>query len=151
MGDLTVAGFLEHCPFNGENGTEIFVCSEALFTKLTGETDYTIIDIQTERKAGEITAEKLRELAGNEFLLSDNRLSNQSIKGAYYQQYLHECVGAVETVRCDAGGGNGYEAGKENALGGNRYLCSGGNHCRYFTGASRAQVFMGSIDPYPLE
>ncbi len=84
LGDLTVAGFLEHCPFNGENGTEIFVCSEALFTKLTGETDYTIIDIQTERKAGEITAEKLRELAGNEFLLSDNRLSNQSVKGAYY-------------------------------------------------------------------
>ena len=79
-----MAGFLEHCPFTGEAGTEIFICSEALFTKLTGETDYTIIDIQTGRKAEGSAAEKLRELAGNDFLFSDNRLSNQNVKGAYY-------------------------------------------------------------------
>lgn len=84
LGDLTVAGFLEHCPFNGTAGTEILVCSEALFTKLTGETDYTIIDIQTGRKAGDETLKALRGLAGDDFQLSDNRLSNQSVKGAYY-------------------------------------------------------------------
>lgn len=84
LGDLTVAGFLEHCPFDGGTGTEIFVCSEALFTKLTGETDYTIIDIQTGRKAGDETLEKLRDLTGDDFMISDNRLSNQSVKGAYY-------------------------------------------------------------------
>lgn len=84
LGDLTIAGFLEHCPFGGMQDTDVFVCSEALFTKLTGKTDYTVIDVQTKGHAGEETAEKLRGLAGEEYLFSDNRLSNSSAKGAYY-------------------------------------------------------------------
>lgn len=84
LGELTIAGFLEHCPFGGMKDTDVFVCSEALFTKLTGKTDYTVIDVQTKGNAGEETAEKLRGLAGEEYLLSDNRLSNSSAKGAYY-------------------------------------------------------------------
>ena len=84
LGELTIAGFLEHCPFGGTQDTNIFVCSEALFTKLTGQTDYTIIDVQVTGNAGEETAEKLRALAGGTYLFSDNRLSNRSAKGAYY-------------------------------------------------------------------
>lgn len=84
LGELTIAGFLEHCPFGGMQDTDVFVCSEALFTKLTGKTDYTVIDVQTKGNAGEETAEKLRGLAGEDYLLSDNRLSNSSAKGAYY-------------------------------------------------------------------
>lgn len=84
LGELTIAGFLEHCPFGSMQDTDVFVCSEALFAKLTGQTDYTIIDVQVERNAGEETAEKLRRLAGEAFLFSDNRLSNSSARGAYY-------------------------------------------------------------------
>ena len=84
LGELTVAGFLEHCPFGSMQDTDVFVCSEALFTKLTGQTDYTIIDVQVKGNAGEETAKKLRALAGEAYLFSDNRLSNSSAKGAYY-------------------------------------------------------------------
>ncbi len=84
LGDMTIKGFLQHCPFNGTVGTEVFICSEELFEKLTGETGYTIIDIQVKRGAGEETAEALREMAGDDFLFSDNRLNNQSARGAYY-------------------------------------------------------------------
>lgn len=84
LGELTVEGFLEHCPFSGGADTEILICSEALFTKLTGQTAYTIIDIQVGRGAEEKTAEKLREMAGDQFLFSDNRLGDKSARGAYY-------------------------------------------------------------------
>lgn len=84
LGELTIAGFLEHCPFGSMQDSDVFVCSEALFTKLTGQTDYTIIDVQVKGNTGEETAEKLRRLAGETYLFSDNRLSNSSAKGAYY-------------------------------------------------------------------
>ena len=84
LGELTIAGFLEHCPFGSMQDTDVFVCSEAVFTKLTGQTDYTIIDVQVKGNAGEKTAERLRALAGETYLFSDNRLSNSSAKGAYY-------------------------------------------------------------------
>ena len=84
LGELTIAGFLEHCPFGSMQDTDVFVCSEALFTKLTGQSNYTIIDVQAEGNAGEETAAKLRGLAGETYLFSDNRLSNSSAKGAYY-------------------------------------------------------------------
>ena len=84
LGELTIEGFLEHCPFEGSTDTEIFICSEELFAKLTGEAGYTIIDLQIGRGAGEETAEAIRKLAGEDFLFSDNRQSNSSAKGAYY-------------------------------------------------------------------
>lgn len=84
LGELTIAGFLEHCPFGSMQDSDVLVCSEALFTKLTGQTDYTIIDVQVKGNAGEETAEKLRRLSGETYLFSDNRLSNSSAKGAYY-------------------------------------------------------------------
>ncbi len=84
LGELTIEGFLEHCPFEGSTDTEIFICSEELFAKLAGEAGYTIIDLQIGRGAGEETAEAIRRLAGEDFLFSDNRQSNSSAKGAYY-------------------------------------------------------------------
>lgn len=100
LGELTVAGFLEHCPFNGVTGTEIMVCSEALFTKLTGETDYTIIDIQIGRGNGEQIAEELKNAAGDDLLFSDNRLGNQSAKGAYYSfaVFIYGFLGIIAII-----------------------------------------------------
>lgn len=100
LGELTIAGFLEHCPFGSMQGTDVFVCSEALFAKLTGQTDYTIIDIQVKGQAGERLAEALRELAGEEFLFSDNRLSNSSAKGAYYSfaVFVYGFLGIIAVI-----------------------------------------------------
>lgn len=100
LGELTIAGFLEHCPFGSMQDTDVFVCSEALFTKLTGKTDYTIIDVQVKGNAGEETAEKLRGLAGETYLFSDNRLSNSSAKGAYYSfaVFIYGFLGIIAMI-----------------------------------------------------
>ena len=100
IGELTVEGFLEHCPFDGGADTEVFICSEALFTKLTGQTAYTIIDIQVRHGAGENMAERLRALAGEQFLFSDNRLSNNSARGAYFSfaVFIYGFLGIIAVI-----------------------------------------------------
>lgn len=100
LGELTIAGFLEHCPFGSTQETDVFVCSEALFAGLTGQTDYTIIDIQVESRGGERLAEELREFAGDGFLFSDNRLSNSSAKGAYYSfaVFVYGFLGIIAVI-----------------------------------------------------
>ena len=50
-----------------------FVCSEALFTRLTGETGYTIIDIQLNFGASEEDVEAIRAYAGQNYTFSDRR------------------------------------------------------------------------------
>ena len=84
LGDLTAAATLYVCPFSGDEDTIVLVCSEALFTKLTGETDYTIIDIQLSFGASEEDVEAIRAYAGQDYTFSDRRLDNQEVAGAYY-------------------------------------------------------------------
>ena len=88
LGDLTVAATLYVCPFYGDEDTVVLVCSEALFTKLTGETDYTIIDIQLSFGASEEDVEAIRAYAGQDYTFSDRRLDNQEVAGAYYSFVL---------------------------------------------------------------
>lgn len=83
LGDLTVASVVTHIPFDRSDGEETLVCSEALFSKLTGETQYTIIDIQMERSATDADVRAIRDLSAG-YLFSDNRLSNRETRGAYY-------------------------------------------------------------------
>ena len=63
---VTVAGILSDSPLARVEGTETFFCSEKTFTALTGETGYTIIDIQFENNA---SSEDVKEI---ENLFSDN-------------------------------------------------------------------------------
>lgn len=88
LGDLTAAATLYVCPFTGDDDTIVLVCSEALFTKLTGETDYTIIDVQLSLGASEEDVEAIRSYAGQDYTFSDQRLKNQEAKGAYYSFVL---------------------------------------------------------------
>lgn len=82
-GELTVVGTLSHCPFDKTKGVEIVICSEKLFKKLTGENNYTIIDIQMNKNATDKEIASIRKLAG-ENIFSDSRLSNRGAKGTYY-------------------------------------------------------------------
>lgn len=87
LGELTVAGILEQSPFHAGPDSEILICSEKLFTKLTGETDYSVIDIQLTKDADEENIKAIRALA-EEMVFSDRRLSNQETRGAYYSFVL---------------------------------------------------------------
>lgn len=81
---LKVSAVLSNCPFDREEGTETVICSEELFEKLTGETGYTIIDIQLARQASDEDVARIRSMAGENLSFSDRRMSNQEARGAYY-------------------------------------------------------------------
>ncbi len=78
-----VTDVVSQIPFNRKDGEEILVCSEALFKTLTGNNNYTIIDIQLERGVTEEEVNAIRSLSEG-FLFSDQRISNRETKGAYY-------------------------------------------------------------------
>lgn len=81
---FTVSGVLNQCPFNSEAGELILVCSEDTFRKMTGEENYTIIDIQLNRNASDRTADEIRALAGESVRFSDRRLRNKEVRGTMY-------------------------------------------------------------------
>lgn len=81
--EITITGAVSECPFNTATGN-IIICSEDTFTQLTGAGDYTIIDIQLNRRATDDDVEGIRALAGSDHTFSDQRLDKQSILGANY-------------------------------------------------------------------
>ena len=82
--DIEIVGMLSDCPFNKRTEVSKLICSEDTFRKLTGEMDYTIIDIQLSEKATESDVNDIHRLAGSQYIFSDERMGNSNIRGAYY-------------------------------------------------------------------
>lgn len=80
---LEVAGVLSESPFSSTD-TPTVICSEETFTRLTGERDYAIIDIQLTGRAGDEEVNAIRDLAGGGNLFSDRRMSNREVMGTYW-------------------------------------------------------------------
>lgn len=80
---VTIAGILSYAPFNigGETGT--LICSEDLFRRLTGESGYTILDLQLQDQSDRVV-EEIRDAAGDSYNFSDRRVSNSEIRATYY-------------------------------------------------------------------
>lgn len=78
-----VAGILSYAPFDGGAETGTLICSESLFRKLTGETGYTILDIQLKDQS-DSTAEEIRSLAGDRYDFSDQRPGNREVRAVYF-------------------------------------------------------------------
>lgn len=102
LGDVTVAGLLSHCPFDGTSDTERLICSEETFRRLTGENRYTIFDIQMKRRATDEDVNRIRALAGDEVLFSDQRLSNRDARGAYwaFALFLYGFLTVIVLIAC---------------------------------------------------
>lgn len=81
---VTVSGVLNGSAFNVSPGSTVLICSEELFEKLTGETGYTVIDLQFEQGVTDRDVERIRGLAGETFTVTDNREANSEVRGAYY-------------------------------------------------------------------
>ena len=79
---------LSNLPFDNEEG--VMVCSEDTFQMLTGERDYTIVDLQLKSRENDSEVEEIHDIAGDNFKFSDQRMSNQSVRGASYSFSL--CV-----------------------------------------------------------
>ena len=85
LGEVTVAAVLADLPFSFGIGTEPLICSESTFRTLTGDSAYTIVDIQLESDATDEDMNAVRALAsenGAEF--SDQRMANREARGIYY-------------------------------------------------------------------
>ncbi len=81
--DIRIVGMLSQCQFDITDGSGIIICSEETFEQITGQENYTIIDVQLKRDASETDVETIREMsASNKF--SDQRPGNRSVQGAYY-------------------------------------------------------------------
>lgn len=82
--ELQIAGMLSMAPFGNANDTGMLICSEDTFRKLTGASDYTIIDIQLTSKATDKEVNTIRQMAGTSYTFSDERMGNSSVRGTYY-------------------------------------------------------------------
>lgn len=82
--EAAVSGILSYTPFSRAQDTGTVICSESLFREFTGQTGYTIIDIQLNAGASNIDVDELRALAGDSLSFSDQRMGNNEAKGAYY-------------------------------------------------------------------
>lgn len=72
-------------PLARVKGTETFFCSEATFTALTGETGYTIIDIQFENNASSEDVNAIKNIFTNGGVIFSDSLSQvQQQRNLYY-------------------------------------------------------------------
>lgn len=83
MQKVKVAGILGHVPFNSGENVGTMICSEDLFQQLTGETGYTILDIQLKDKS-DAAAEEIRSEAGDAYGFSDSRENNRETRAVYF-------------------------------------------------------------------
>lgn len=84
---IKIVGMLSDCPFNTtSNG--IMICSENTFRQMTGQNNYTIIDIQLDKKATDKDVNILHRMIGNDLTFSDERMGNESTRGIYYCMWL---------------------------------------------------------------
>ena len=74
--DMEIVGMLSDCPFNNRQDVGKLICSEDTFRKLTGETDYSIIDIQLSQNATENDVNEIHRLVGSQYTFSDERMGN---------------------------------------------------------------------------
>ena len=81
---IPVSGILSTSPFDSRDKVETIICSEELFYKLTGQENYTIIDLKLKENVTDKDVNEIRTMIGDRFVFSDQRIGNSEAKGTYY-------------------------------------------------------------------
>lgn len=81
---INITGSLSSVPFNTAPGVGTIICSENTFRQLTGQTDYTIIDLQLSKNVSDSDVDEIHRLAGTGVTFSDKRSGNRSVIGSFY-------------------------------------------------------------------
>ncbi len=68
--EMEIAAILGETPFEAD-GIPLIICSEKTFADITGENNYSIIDVQFTKNAVRSDIENVRNLAGDEYIFSD--------------------------------------------------------------------------------
>ena len=95
---VTVAGILSDSPLARVEGTETFFCSEKTFTALTGETGYTIIDIQFENNASSGNVETIVNLFPNGGVIFSDSLSKVQQQRNLYHTFAILVYGFLSII-----------------------------------------------------
>lgn len=85
---IEIVGMLSTSPFNNEAGVGTIICSEDTFRRVTGQNDYTIIDIQLEDHATDAEVNEIHRSYGEGYIFQDERMDNSSTIGVYYCVWL---------------------------------------------------------------
>ena len=85
---IQISGTLSASSFTNDNNTGIIICSEDTFRQLTGESNYTILDMQLTKNAMDEDVNEIKQMAGTSYTISDDRMSNSSVIGTYYCFWL---------------------------------------------------------------
>lgn len=106
--EVPVVGVLGNVPYwtdsNPENTEGCVICSEGFFQKLTGESDYAVLDIQLEQGADDAQVQAIRqaceEACESGFAYSDKRIGNQETRGASYSMsvFLYGFLGVIALI-----------------------------------------------------
>lgn len=86
--EIKIVGMLSDCPFNNAADVETIICSENTFQNITGQSDYTIIDMQLNGNVTDSDVNAIRHMVGTDVTFSDERMDNESTRGAYYCMWL---------------------------------------------------------------
>lgn len=81
---VTVGGVLSDSLLARAEGTETLICSEETFSQLTGETGYTILDVQFRFGSDEEDVAEVEALFGEGVTFTDVLIQAQQQRGLYY-------------------------------------------------------------------
>lgn len=88
MKEIQIVGMLSDCPFYSAANVGTIICSENTFKRITGESKYTIIDVQLAKGATDEDVYAIHQMMDSTFTFSDERMGNSSTMGTYYCFWL---------------------------------------------------------------
>ena len=81
---VTVAGILADSPMARDAGAETMICSENTFSKLTGQSGFTILDIQFKWNASEENISEIKSLFNGNIIFTDKLSAVREQRNFYY-------------------------------------------------------------------
>lgn len=89
--EIQIVGMLSDCPFYSAAGVGTIICSEDTFEQITGESKYTIIDVQLAKGATDEDVYVIRQMVDSSYTFADERMDNSSTMGTYYCFWIFIC------------------------------------------------------------
>lgn len=99
--ELEIAGILKYNPFSNNGSTDgeiVLICPEETFTLLTGEQDYTIIDIQVTKDATDNDAEAIRDLVKRKYEFTDRRDEGDRSTFWAFSLFIYGFLGIIALI-----------------------------------------------------
>ena len=86
--EIKIVGMLSDSPFFNAADVGTVICSEDTFRQITGQTDYTIIDMQLTKQATDADVDEIHRTYGAGYSFIDKRMDNSNTLSVYYCVWL---------------------------------------------------------------